>query len=39
MQGIPTVERIMIGGNLNGHVGRDVHKCYGFGERKNEGAI
>ena len=40
VQGMPESERIFIGGDLNGHVGKTsggyerVHRGYGFGEKK-----
>ena len=43
IQGIPTTERIFIGGDLNGHVGKEAgayaraHGGFGFGELNDEG--
>ena len=40
---IPNIEKIFIGGDLNGHVGKDagqytqVHGGFGFGRINNEG--
>ena len=43
IQGIPILEKVFIGGDLNGHVGREAgqypqaHGGFGFGELNNEG--
>ena len=43
MQGIPNEENIFIGGDLNGHIGRDsqgyekIHGGFGYGTRNEEG--
>ena len=43
MQEIPGGENIIVGGNFNGHVGKDrngyerVHGGYGFGDRNEAG--
>ncbi|KAG5605567.1 hypothetical protein H5410_027059 [Solanum commersonii] len=43
VRGIPNTERIVIGGDFNGHIGAtsngfdDVHGGFGFGERNGEG--
>ena len=43
MRGIPQGEHIFIGGDFNGHVGKDhggykmVHDGHGFGDRNNIG--
>ena len=43
MQGIPNKENIFIGGDLNGHIGRDsqgyekIHGGFGYGTRNEEG--
>ena len=41
MQGIPIIEKLFIGGDLNGHVGTNhygfdnVHRAFGFGKEMN----
>ena len=43
IQSIPPIEKIFIGGDLNGHVGKEAgvnvraHGGFGFGELNNEG--
>ncbi|XP_016576296.1 uncharacterized protein LOC107873877 [Capsicum annuum] len=43
VRGVPSLEKIFIGGDFNGHIGSsqlgyDVHEGFGFGVRNDEGA-